>query len=263
MSKSNYTTQQLEKITPDVARAYLAVNDNPRDPKKHQVDEFVRIIRAGEFRTLHQGLAFDDHGNLVDGQHRLFAVVEAGIAVHMWVARGLSKLDVQAIDRGMMRNNATVMGVDIRVAPIITQATYVLLSHVRKPLTGELMKVKAVLEDNCNELISACGYAKAKVTTASMRLGAVMNMFNSAGKAYTMVQYPALVRGDFPAMTPMIQAFYRRLVESSRAMSGHMVLANAYRAFNPKNAHLKSVGIRTVEETLADMRKALGNLITL
>jgi hypothetical protein len=115
MSKSNYTTQQLEKITPDVARAYLAVNDNPRDPKKHQVDEFVRIIRAGEFRTLHQGLAFDTHGKLVDGQHRLLAVVEAGLAVHMWVARGLSKLDVQAIDRGMMRNTHHHAG-NLRVA---------------------------------------------------------------------------------------------------------------------------------------------------
>ena len=41
------------------------------------VERLTDTLRDGEFRTTHQGIAFDERGQLVDGQNRLSAIVEA------------------------------------------------------------------------------------------------------------------------------------------------------------------------------------------
>jgi hypothetical protein len=97
-------TQMLETITPKRSEQYLDMYGGNRAIRQSNVDRFVALIRNGKFRTTHQGLAFHEAGHLVDGQHRLWAIIEAQKAVEMWVARGLTDEDVLAIDCGTTRD---------------------------------------------------------------------------------------------------------------------------------------------------------------
>jgi hypothetical protein len=50
---------------------------------KRTVRDFAEAMRRGDWRLTHQGIAFDASGALVDGQHRLAAIVEADVPVEI------------------------------------------------------------------------------------------------------------------------------------------------------------------------------------
>ncbi|MBX7224108.1 MAG: hypothetical protein K1Y36_29600 [Blastocatellia bacterium] len=99
----------LQTVTPRLARQWLDLNSNNRPLSRAYVEELARALRSGQFRTTHQGLAFDTQGRLRDGQHRLTAIVETGIAAEMLVSTGLTETELQAIDDGRRRTAQQVL----------------------------------------------------------------------------------------------------------------------------------------------------------
>jgi hypothetical protein len=68
----------LMRITVHLARAWLARNTNNRPVRTPRVAEWKAMMEAGQWQRTHQGIAFDNRGILIDGQHRLLAIVEMG-----------------------------------------------------------------------------------------------------------------------------------------------------------------------------------------
>lgn len=96
------TTTEL--ITPELATEYLSHNCTNRALRGKDVDTLARDMINGKFVLTHQGIAFDSAGNLLDGQHRLSAVVKAGVSVYMRVTRGIKFEDAAFMDIGVKRN---------------------------------------------------------------------------------------------------------------------------------------------------------------
>lgn len=97
---------QLMDVSPDQARRWL--DQNPRNRRKsfRNIDKMVRDIKAGRWRLTHQGIAFDSHGNLVDGQNRLKAIEVANVTVRLVVAFNVDRQAMVCIDTGKPRNLA-------------------------------------------------------------------------------------------------------------------------------------------------------------
>ena len=72
-SKAPYNV--VMEVGPDLAARWLDGNTHNRPLKQTLVDRFVRDMQAGRWRLTHQGIAFDADGMLIDGQHRLWAIV--------------------------------------------------------------------------------------------------------------------------------------------------------------------------------------------
>jgi hypothetical protein len=94
----------VETITPSQAEKYLAFNTSNRPLRKGLVDQYAKVIQTGNWRLTHQGVAFSCDGTLLDGQHRLAAIVQAGIAVQMLVARGVDSRSQLVMDDHSKRN---------------------------------------------------------------------------------------------------------------------------------------------------------------
>ncbi|MBN2129326.1 MAG: hypothetical protein JW741_07505 [Sedimentisphaerales bacterium] len=76
----------LVHITPEMACRWLEqANFQNRRVNEAKVRKLATDIRSGKWGLTHQGIAFDTHGVLIDGQHRLWAIVEADQDVTMWV----------------------------------------------------------------------------------------------------------------------------------------------------------------------------------
>lgn len=99
---------EIIAITPKMAQAWLhpSVNHDNRTVSKARVDKLAKIMIAGKFQATHQGIAFSESGRLLDGQHRLSAIVMAGITVTMMVTRDMSEECFSAIDEGGTRSFA-------------------------------------------------------------------------------------------------------------------------------------------------------------
>lgn len=101
---------KIVNITPAMAEKWLKGYHNIRPISWGQVDAFANDMRAGNWRVTHQGIAFDENGNLVDGGHRLHAIQRAGVAVPMLVTTIIG-IDIKdPIDRGRPRSIGSILG---------------------------------------------------------------------------------------------------------------------------------------------------------
>lgn len=75
-------------VTPEEAERWLlARHPLNRAVAPKVVARYADDIKAGRWRLTHQGIAFDDQEKLIDGQHRLSAIVRAGLGIWLVVAR--------------------------------------------------------------------------------------------------------------------------------------------------------------------------------
>lgn len=91
-------------VTPQMAESYLKKNKNIRPMENVIVNEYVNRILNGIFEIACP-IAFNTAGFLIDGQHRLQAIVNTGISVPLFIITGLSDSAAMAIDDGVNRKN--------------------------------------------------------------------------------------------------------------------------------------------------------------
>lgn len=94
---------KLVLITPLVAKQMLAQNTNNRTLTISRVNEFCDLITTGRFQCTHQGIAIDSDGVVIDGQHRLAAIIKTGISVYILVSYGMKPESRLAVDTGKPR----------------------------------------------------------------------------------------------------------------------------------------------------------------
>lgn len=73
------------EITPKLAEAWLKHNVKNRKLKDDSGNLYARDIKNGNWLVTHQGVAFNDRHELIDGQHRFEAVIRAGKPAVMMV----------------------------------------------------------------------------------------------------------------------------------------------------------------------------------
>lgn len=90
-----------ELVTPEQAAEWLAQRNTRNRPKNERaIIALAKDITEGRWITSHQGIAFGEDGSLLDGQHRLSAIVLSGVAVRVMVTRNLPLEARDIIDLG-------------------------------------------------------------------------------------------------------------------------------------------------------------------
>ena len=93
-------TAKVETITPEIAKTMLGENVNNRRISRDNVNLFAREIRNGEWRFNGEAIKFGKDGRLLDGQHRLLAVIAADKPLTTLVIRGLEDETQQTMHLG-------------------------------------------------------------------------------------------------------------------------------------------------------------------
>ncbi|MBO0883441.1 MAG: hypothetical protein J2P17_24515 [Mycobacterium sp.] len=103
---------RIQTITPTKAAEMLQANTSNRPLSKRVVQTFAEAMKRGEWKITHQGVAVDTNGTLVDGQHRLAAVIEANLPVEMTVFTDVPPDTFDVLDTGKRRNAADVLAIE-------------------------------------------------------------------------------------------------------------------------------------------------------
>lgn len=101
-------------VTPELAAEWLRQNNFNRPYKASLIANYARQMRAGLWRCTHQGIAMTEKGTLLDGQHRLHAVVESGVTVQMILFINESLDKHMAVDGGKKRSLLDVIRLEMR-----------------------------------------------------------------------------------------------------------------------------------------------------
>ncbi len=100
---------EIVEVTPQLAETWLSRNLNNRNMRRAVVDSYCRDIEAGRWRLNGETIKFGPNGVLLDGQHRLSAVVQAGATIPMVVVRNLSDDVMATVDVGAKRSYADAL----------------------------------------------------------------------------------------------------------------------------------------------------------
>lgn len=90
-------------VTPEMAQRWLKRNDNNRNLRALTVTQYARDMVNGRWQVTGESIKFNAAGVLLDGQHRLAAIVKAGVTIQLVVMRGIPDAAKRVMDTGRAR----------------------------------------------------------------------------------------------------------------------------------------------------------------
>jgi len=100
---------KIIKVTPTIAESWLIKNINNRKVSENIVRDYVQEMLAGNWKTNGESIKFDRKGNLIDGQHRLTAIVKSRVTVDCVIVTGLDPEAFDTVDIGKGRSTADTL----------------------------------------------------------------------------------------------------------------------------------------------------------
>lgn len=97
---------RLVDVTPQLAEEWLEKNEINRKLDTKRVRMYASAMRLGAWRVSNDDICMDPTGMLLNGQHRLHAVVQSGLTVPMFVKFNMPTETIGTMDRGKTRNYA-------------------------------------------------------------------------------------------------------------------------------------------------------------
>jgi len=164
-------------ISPELAAEILTErNIQNRSLDKRQVSRYVNEMVNGRWRVHGNGIQFDKTGRLIDGQHRLQAIVESGLSQAFMVTFGVEPDAIVTIDEGRRRSNfdvASIAGIEVSRLSLST-ASYILEERGDRTKTSRTQVLnfaeihKEALAFVCDD-IRATGFTKAPIAAVLVR----------------------------------------------------------------------------------------------
>lgn len=147
---------QWQDITPAMAARWLKNNFRNRPVSDETVTAYARDMLNGVWMPTHQGIAFNDRDELIDGQHRLRAIVKSGKTIRMLVTFGLaSKIagsdmtTMDCVDRGRTRSVADQLKIQhgladgTQITQVATALAGLCSERIRRPSVDQILKIYA------------------------------------------------------------------------------------------------------------------------
>ena len=101
---------QVVEITPELAREWLEMNGKNRPINQAHVERLAEEMKGGRWKLNGDTICLNG-SSLIDGQHRLSAIVKAGVSVKTLVVTGIDSDTFATKDIGRRRGAADVLSI--------------------------------------------------------------------------------------------------------------------------------------------------------
>lgn len=121
---------ELRDITPEIAGQMLKRNHRNRKPSKGNVKFLTREMNNGNWVFDGSPIRLTEDGRLLDGQHRLTAIVESGTTQQFLIVSGIKAETFKVMDTGKGRNSSDVFSIEgISNATIASATSRIVMRH--------------------------------------------------------------------------------------------------------------------------------------
>lgn len=246
-------TTMVMDITPEQAREFLRGNASNRPLRRSWVKTLRESIERGEWKLTHQGIALTTDLQLLDGQHRLHAIVEAGVTVKMNVTFDCDPGAYAVIDGGIKRTASD----QLRVQPMVAAVARNLFRLPNYTIPGVVTSAQiAEVLGWANDLIqrvTQIGGNKSPRTSAAVQVAILVHLM--AGREESLTKFAAFAVQDFDTLAPMQKALMRQITDGKAATSRNQwdMTARAWRAFHPDHWETDRLQITNMATAIAEM----------
>ena len=100
---------EIVEVTPELAKTWMEKNTHNRVIRPGTVNMYARDMTAGNWKMTGETIKFNKAGDLIDGQHRLQAVIKADITIKLLVVDGLDQDVQEVMDTGIKRSTSDAL----------------------------------------------------------------------------------------------------------------------------------------------------------
>lgn len=153
---------EIRTVTPEEAKLLLQNNSNNRAIRQKRVESYAKDMINGNWNLTGQGITIDKNGQILDGQHRLSAIVLANKPIEMLVVTeadrcatydaGLvrSNLDKIKLGREINSNGGAISTVGLAI--IRNYYILVLYGYLNSRVDVSISEIEGVLDADTDEL---------------------------------------------------------------------------------------------------------------
>lgn len=214
---SNVVDMRTMTITPEVASNILKKgNYNNRNIRKGHVQNLASRILRGEWKLTPQGIILHTSGRLLDGQHRLLAIIEADTPVTTTVFTVSDESVFKTLDQGAKRSMADISGVDGRVMDAVNFCTRLMLNRFTSLSYGQVEPVLNSSVGNLSkELIEHCGVSRKGLSSSPVKAACVSAVIFGSPKRYAFDMYRDLIQGNYDNLPPIGKSYTHQIITGS------------------------------------------------
>lgn len=108
----NSASANVEVIDPVTAKKYLKKNSKNRKINMASVNTYAKELMNGNWVFNGETIIISSKGHILDGQHRLKAVVQTGMTIVCVVVRGIKESAFDTLDQGWKRSNGQILTIE-------------------------------------------------------------------------------------------------------------------------------------------------------
>jgi hypothetical protein len=245
-------------VTPKMAAEWLGKNGANRKLREHRAAFLARAIEEGKWQTTHQPIAFAKNGRLLDGQHRLRAIVMANKSVRVMVASGVNEETFSVMDAGLPRKMFERLKTDPRRTSIVT-SLFRIVGPRPVPHEYEIGLLLDIFEKPflSIEPLKNQKHLKGTICAAALlRFG--QGMVTKKGLDPWLVEaWQKYVQGDLSGAPRVIVSLYKQMVEGITPVGGiaNDQFSRAWVALDKRSADVSKITVRDVSGPLGEARQ--------
>ncbi len=239
---------KMERITPAKAKKLLETNTQNRAISSRVASKYSMAMRRGEWQSNGQPLVIGKDGTLLDGQHRLTAIINSETTQRMLVVSGVDNTVADTIDTGKPRSPGDALGMAGYAQPhaLATTARFVYSycddPHFKYPRKYSNPQILSFVEDNPIEQWAAAVsiYSRAKNLGHRSVMAGFFYILAVADPYKAPVFFERLISGEELKRNDPILALRNKMLmdrmEKSQRLSQQAVAAAVIRAWNAHHA---------------------------
>lgn len=227
------TRTELVKVTPEMAGDWLELNTRNRPIRPRWVTHLANTIKRGEWRVNGETIKLSSE-RLLDGQHRLLAIIEANTAIQTNVSFDVDDDAFATIDVGRPRTAGDILALDghpnsQRLAAIARmlwnyERGYAVSMHNEIPTNVE---IREIVERHPRLEEAARIAYQARHLLPGAIAGLLVYQFALRDTAYASIFWDALITGENLSKNSPIYRLRERLL-ANRASSRKMGAVELY-----------------------------------
>lgn len=255
---------EIIDVSPDIARILIETsNRNNRRIKPNVVKKYAKIMKNGDWKFSPETISVSKTGRLLNGQHRMLAVIESGVTCRFLFARGFDDEVFSVLDRGAVRTRADALKMDKKLAECAALLCRLGAAGKANLITdADVSRAAFFIEDAHASLIDVCNTSSKVFSTAPFRLAAVVRVISGDEKDYVFGLYRNLVLSHTEVLPPIGHATVRAVLTGRLfSGSGHTLPTNccvAWDVFNIKSSQKSKISVSYKEHVAAEIVERSG-----
>lgn len=240
----------IETISPKYAAYLLEQNIGNRQIGQHRVRMYARDMQAGNWQLTHQGILLGKDGIVIDGQHRLHAVLLSGCSVPMMVCvdENIESARNCMVDLQMPRSAAFIIGKSTNLVGVANLAIELSEGNGKTSNASIYEKERSIniVDPYFHQLMNGSKSTAKNITVAPVMLGAIINIAKSKSD-YAIEQFNYMRTAEFVKLSPMTSSFYRQIAIDRIKTSRPELFARAFRAFDVSRKNTTKLQVKDID----------------